>query len=189
MSRGEAEAIVAEASKRARVAIKPLSFFDRSAFTGRHMDTSDYNPHTRPIRRAVNSLLEPNQRTPLESVLFDYVPKPGFDEQNDYFEHLQACWNTLVEYVGQLLCLYDQHAKAYRSGPPSAPEAGAPALARAMARMQAVVARAGALDACLARENLIEPQLAAALRTLVGSLQRGQGCAHGLVGVLEVSKE
>jgi SAM-dependent methyltransferase len=189
MSRGEAEAIVAEAGRRAHASITPLSFFDRSALTGRHMDTSDYNRHARPIRQAVNSLLEPHQRTPLDSVLFEYAPKPGFDEQNGYFEQLGACWNTLIEYVGHLLCLYDEHAKTYRSEPPPVPDTCEPALARAMARMQAVVARAGMLDASLARENLIEPQLAGALRALVASLQCGQGCAHGLVGVLEISKE
>ncbi|MFW6169709.1 MAG: hypothetical protein ACODAD_04400, partial [Planctomycetota bacterium] len=60
MSRQEAEGIIAEASRRAGVAIKPLTFFDRSVFTGRHMDTGDYNPHAQPIRQAVNSLHEAN---------------------------------------------------------------------------------------------------------------------------------
>jgi len=46
-SRQEAEGMVAEAGKRAEVEIKPLEYFDRSVFTGRHMDTADYNPHVR----------------------------------------------------------------------------------------------------------------------------------------------
>ena len=41
-SRQEAEGMVAEAGKRAEVEIKPLEYFDRSVFTGRHMDTADF---------------------------------------------------------------------------------------------------------------------------------------------------
>jgi hypothetical protein len=36
------------------------------------------------------------------------MPKPGFEFINDYFEHLQMCWNTLVLYVDDLLHLYDE---------------------------------------------------------------------------------
>lgn len=41
----------------------------------------------------------------------------------------------------------------------------------------------------LPRENIIEPQLGYALRFLVTRMQRGQGCAHGLVGIFEVKKK
>ena len=113
MSRQEAEAIVDEASKQAGVEIKPLVFFDRSTFTGRHIDTAEYNPHTQPIRQAVNSLHEPNLRTDLSSLLVNYAPKLGFEFINDYFEHLQMCWNTLVQYVGYLLTSYDEEQQSF----------------------------------------------------------------------------
>ncbi len=40
----------------------------------------------------------------------------------------------------------------------------------------------------LPRENIIEPQLGYALRHVVTKLQQGQGCGHGLVGILEIDK-
>lgn len=186
--RQEAEGIVAEASQRAQVEIKPLAFFDRSVFTGRHMDTGDYNPHAQPIRQAVNSLHEANVRTVLSSVLVDYMPKPGFEFINDYFEHLQMSWNTLILYVDELMHSYDIQAKAFSSEPPPIPASYPPALREMMERMRLVVEGVGWLGLGLPRENIIEPQLGYALRYLEMNLQQGLGCGHGFVGVLEVDK-
>jgi SAM-dependent methyltransferase len=188
MSRQEAEAIIAAASKQAGVEIKPLVFFDRSIFTGRHMDTAEYNPHVQSIRQAINSLHEPNQRTDLGTLIINYVPKAGFEFINDYFEHLQMCWNTLVQYVGYLLISYDEAQQSFRTGPPPIPASYPSALREMMARMQRVVEGVGWLGIGLPRENVIEPQLGYALRYLVTEMQQGQGCAHGLVGVFEVEK-
>jgi hypothetical protein len=188
MSRQEAETIIAEASKRAGVEIKPLVFFDRSVFTGRHMDTREYNPHAQPIRQAVNSLHEMNIRTDLSSLIVDYVPKPGFDIINNYFEYIQLCWNTLVQYTISLLEAFDEKQQSFSSELPVIPASAPPALRRMMERMRRVVEGIGWLGTGLPRENIIEPQLGYALRTLVTSLQQGQGCAHGLVGIFEVNK-
>jgi hypothetical protein len=46
----------------------------------------------------------------------------------------------------------------------------------------------GWLGLGLPRENIIEPQLGYALRTLEMKLQRGLGCSHGLVGVFEIHR-
>jgi hypothetical protein len=188
MSRQEAEAIIAEASKRAGIEIKPLVFFDRSVFTGRHMDTKEYNPHTQPIRQAVNSLHEMNIRTDLSSLIVNYVPKPGFDIINNYFEYIQVCWNTLVQYTISLMEAFDEKQQTFSSELPAIPVSAPLALRKMMERMRRVVEGVGWLGTGLPRENIIEPQLGYALRTLVISLQQGQGCAHGLVGILEVNK-
>ena len=188
VSRQEAEEIVNEASKRAGAEIKPLGYFDRSVFTGRHMDTAEYNAHAQPIRQAVNSLHEVNVRTDLGSLLVDYVPKPGFDFLNDYFEHLQVCWNTLVQYVNFLLGAYDEGQRSFRSGLPRVPASYPAALRDVMERMKLIVEGVGWLGIGLPRENIIEPQLGYALRYLMTNLQQGQGCAHGLVGVFEVDR-
>ena len=188
MSRQEVEAIVTEASKRAGVQIKPLVFFDRSTFTGRHMDTAEYNPHVQPIRQAVNSLHEPNLRTDFGSLMVNYVPKPDFKFLNEYFEHLQMCWNTLVQYVGELLESYDDEQQRFSSDLPPIPASYPSALRKMMERMRRVVEGAGWLGIGLPRENIIEPQLGYALWYLVTKLQKGQGCAHGLVGIFEVEK-
>ena len=103
MSRREGERLIGEASDRAGVTIQPLEWFDRSTFTGRHMDTADYNPHAQPIRKVVNSLHEVNRRTNLDALIVNYVPKENFGFLNDYFSRLQMCWNTLVEHVGRLI--------------------------------------------------------------------------------------
>ena len=152
MSRQEAEKVVEKASKRAGVQIKPVTYFDRSIFTGRHMDTAEYNKHAQPIRNAVNSLHEMNLRTDFGSLIIDYVPKPGFDFVNRYLDHLQVCWNTLVRYVWQLITIYDEGQRCFSAKLPEIP-ASYPAPLRDMM-----------------------------------SLQQGQGCAHGLVGIFEVDK-
>ena len=188
ISRQEADGIVAEASQRAGVEIKPLEYFDRSVFTGRHMDTGDYNHHAQPIRQAVNSLHEANLRTDPSSLLIDYVPKEGFEFINDYFEHLQMCWNTLVLYVDELMQNYDVQRQALTAEPPPIPASYPPALREMMERMRLVVEGVGWLSLGLPRENIIEPQLGYALRHLEMKLQQGLGCAHSLVGIFEVNK-
>jgi SAM-dependent methyltransferase len=189
MGRGEAEAIVEQASERAGVEIRPLQYFDRSAFTGRHMDTGEYNAHAQPIRAAVNSLHETNCRTELGSLIVNYVPKEGFEFINDYFERLQMCWNTLVHYVEHLVSVYDENNRSFPVEPPAVPASYPAPLRNMMERMKLVVEGIGWLRYGLPRENIIEPQLGYALRYLVSRLQQGQGCAHGLVGIFEVDKD
>jgi SAM-dependent methyltransferase len=188
MSRPEAEAIVAEASKRAGIEIRPLEWFDRSVFCGRHMDTGEYNPHAQPLRSVINSLHETNVRTELDSLLVNYVPRAGFDFLNEYFEHLQMCWNALVNHVAELMAILDEEKRAYGKDPPPAPISCPAALRDMMDRMRLVVEGTGWLGYGLPRENIIEPQLGYALRYLVCNLQRGQGCGHGLVGIFEVDR-
>jgi hypothetical protein len=55
-------------------------------------------------------------------------------------------------------------------------------------RMKRVVEGTGWYGMGLPRENIIEPQLGYALRHVATKLQQGQGCAHGLIGILEVDK-
>lgn len=188
VSRKEADTIVAKAGEKAGIEIKPLVYFDRSVFTGRHMDTAEYNPYAQPIRQAVNSLHEVNMRTNLTDLLVDYVPRRGFEFLNDYFEHLQMCWNSLVQYVGELVQRYDEKQQRFSVELPVIPESYPPALRDMMERMRQVVEGVGWLGIGLPRENIIEPQLGYALRHLITNLQQGQGCAHGLVGIFEVDK-
>lgn len=188
MSRQEAEHVVSEASREAGVTIRPLQFFDRSVFTGRHMDTTDYNPHAQPIRQAVNSLHEANVRTELSSLLVDYVPRVGFEFLNDYYENLQMCWNTLVLYVDALAHEYDESERRFKSEPPSIPASYPRPLQEAMRKMRGVVEGVGWLETGLPRENIIEPQLGYALRFLMSAMQQGIGGGHGLVGIFEIDK-
>ncbi len=188
MSRQEAEKIIKEASRKAGVQIKISKFFDRSVFTGRHMDTADYNPHAQPIRQAVNSLHEANMRTDLNSLIINYAPKENFDFLNSYYESLQTSWNTLVEYTEDLLFDYDEEKQAFRN-PPAEPPAGYPPVLRAMMeKMKRVVEDTGWFDTGSPRENIIEPQLGYALRHIITNTQQGIGCGHGFVGIIEIDK-
>ena len=188
MSRQEMDNVIGKASKRAGVPIKPLRVFDRSVFTGRHLDTGEYNPHAQPLRQGINSLHEPNLRTTLTHLLVNYMPKEGFEFINDYFEHLQMCWNTLVRYTERLLISYEQDRREFADGTPSIPASYPEPLRKSMTIMKEVVEGVGWLDTGLPRENIIEPQLGYALRRLIMDLQQGQGCGHGLVGIFEIDK-
>jgi len=187
--RQEAEAFAARASEAAGVEIRPLRFFDRSVFTGRHMDTAEYNAGAQPLRASVNALHEANTRTDLNDLLIDYAPKQGFDFLNNYFEHLQVCWNTLVQYTAELLHRYDEKAGGFGQAPPPIPASYPAPLRNIMDRMRRVVDGVGWLGIGLPRENIIEPQLGYALRSLITELQQGRGCGHGLVGIFEVDRQ
>ena len=188
ISRQEVEKVIEKASKRAGVTIKPLTYFDRSIFTGRHMDTAEYNKHTQPIRQAVNSLHEANMRTDLNSLLVDYIPKKEFDFINDHLEHLQVCWNTLIQYTQKLITVYDEQQRNFTENPSEIPASYPAALREMMDRMRLVVEGVGWLGLGLPRENIIEPQLGYALRYLIMNLQQGKGCGHGFSGIFEVDK-
>ena len=90
VSRQEAEAIIAEASRRQAWRSSRSLLRPRRAHGSPH-GHSGYNSHAQPLRQAVNSLHEDNLRTDLSTLLFDYAPKSGFEFINDYFEHLQMC--------------------------------------------------------------------------------------------------
>jgi SAM-dependent methyltransferase len=187
MTPEEVMACAAEASKRAGADIKLRAFHDRSIFTGRHSDTCEYNPHAQPMRTLVNRLHEINYRTDLTDLKIDYVPKPGFDFINSFFNEISMAWNTLVETTEEMLANFDQD-EARIVPPPHIPDSYPPALKEMLGRMAAVVNGVGWLDVGLPRENIIEPQLGYELRNLVSRMQRGIGCSHGLVGIFEVDK-
>jgi hypothetical protein len=189
VSKAEILNITNEASRRAETTVKPLGFFDRSIFVGRHMDTMEYNSFAQSIRQAVNSLHESNTRTELNSLIVNYIPKEGFDFINNYFEHLQMCWNTLVKYTNNLLSLYDEKKGKYVDELPSIPSSYPPVLKNMIERMIKIIEGIGWLNVGLPRENVIEPQLGYALRTIMNSLQKGEGCSHSIVGIFEVDKE
>jgi hypothetical protein len=99
------------------------------------------------------------------------------------------CWNTLVHYVGRLLTSYDHRAERLDGEAPPVPASYPEPLRDMMERMRRVVEGTGWLGVGQPRENIIEPQLGYSLRYLVANLQRGQGCAHGLVGVFEIDRD
>jgi len=186
LTRREVLSIIQSARRRSGVKIRLRQLFDRSVLVGRHIDTGDYNPHAQPMRQQVNSLFEPNIRTDLESLLISYVPKDGFPEANEFYTMFHNSWNALVEYVIALLGHYDR-AKALPRAEIGQHHPRALRIAMAeMRRLIAAVHHSGTGDV---RANIIEPRLGYALRELEIRLQRGIGCGHGLVAILELEKE
>ncbi len=175
MNKETIQNIVNNASEQSAKGLKLLETFDRSVFIGRHMETGDYFSKPQPLRRVMNSLLEPGRRTPLEQAFVEYAPREGFKADNNYFQRIVQCWNSLVQYTLELMS--SQHVF-----PPSGP----PALQRAASTMQQLVQATAILDLEDARANIIEPQLTYLLRGFEAELQEGEGRAHGIVAVMQV---
>lgn len=187
ITRDEILRIIEQAAQKSGVAIKPLTFFDRSVLIGRHMDTGDYNRNCPKIRAPVNSLFEGYLRTDLESLLVDFVPRPGFDYLNNFFEMFFLSCNTLVKYTISLLSKYDSDAGKIDSAPPILPVYPEP-LKDAMETMRRIIEGIGWVRWGDVRANVIEPLLGYSLRKLEMELQPGIGIGHGLVGIFEIQK-
>ena len=185
--RQEVESIIESASKKAGVAIKPLVYFDRSIFIGRHLDTGDYNQNCPKLRGPVNALFEKYVRTDLENLLVDYVPRPGFELLNNFFESFFMSCNALVKYTMSLLYDYDCDAGKLECISEILPYYPKP-LQEAMETMRKVIEGVGWLDWGDVRANLIESVLGFALRKLEMELQPGTGMGHGFVGIFEIRK-
>lgn len=187
VSADEVRRIVGDAARESGAELRIRRLFDRSVFVGRHMDTAEYNRNCPAIREVVNSLLEPNTRTDLGSLVIDYSPRDGFVELNAFFEGFTMCWNTLVRRTMKFLAEFDDtssdgkdlNLEMYTFYPEP--------LKVALKTMKRVIDVTGRLPGDT-RANIIEPQLAYALRRLEMEMQPGAGTGHGLVAILEIRK-
>lgn len=187
MNQDEITGIINRAAVDAKADIRPLGFYDRSIFIGRHLETGDYNVNCPKLRTAVNSLFEGYLRTDLSTLLTDYVRRPQFDRLNDFFEMFFMCCNTLVEYTMELLNEFNTSKKISKdigSISSSYPNA----LKEAMDTMRRVVEGVGWVEWGDVRANVIEPHLGYSLRKLEMELQARFGVGHSLIGIFEVRK-
>lgn len=184
----EIMAMIREAEEVCGINIKPVIFFDRSILIGRHMDTRDYNENCPKMRFVVNSLLEGYQRTDLESLLVDHIPRPGFEHLNNFFEMFFMSCNALVEYTISLLSEYDDESGTFSAVPDVLPFYPDP-LKESMNSIRRVIEGAGWLKWGDVRANVIESQLGYCLRKMEMDLQTGKGMGHGLVGIFEIQKQ
>lgn len=178
MTRAEARRVVERAGARSSINLVIEQFSDRSLCIGRHMETQHYNQHARPLRRAVNSLLEPGVRTELGDLRWEYHPREGFAEQNRYLADLAGLWNGLVDFTTRLL-------EALDAGRDPQQVAVSPGLTAMAGSLQQAAAVAGKM-APDARAWLVERQLALSLRQLEISWQPGEGLGHGFMGIIRV---
>lgn len=187
MTQDEIMNIIHQAADMAGVKAVPVSFYDRSIFVGRHLETGDYNRHCPPMRTRVNSLFETYMRTDLSTIKFDYIPRPGFDHLNNFFEMFFMSCNTLVDYTIELLSRYDSQSGSMVSEPEIKPFLPEP-LKQVMQTMRKVVEGVGSLRYGEVRANVIEPQLGYALRELEIKLQPGTGVGHSIAGIFRIEK-
>ena len=184
MTKEEIMGIVQQAASASGTEIVPLTFFNRSVFVGRHMDTGDYNKHCPKLRSTVNSLFEKGRRTDLDSLIVNYVPARGFDELNAFFVHFfQAC-NSLVTYTKALL----EAADSDNAADPATGGSILDPLEKARHTMRCFVDSLRSIDWCDVRANFVEPMLGYQLRLLEMELQKCYGTGHGLIGVFEIRK-
>jgi SAM-dependent methyltransferase len=186
ISQKEVMHIIQEASKQSGTEIKLKKLFDRSIFVGRHMDTAEYNHYCPPVRSIINSLLEPNLRTHLTPLIIDYVPKKGYTNLNHFFEGFSMCWNRLVKHTIDFLSNFQKGAMKENNLSEMYTFYPEP-LKNAVKTIKNVIMATGTLPGD-SRANIIEPQLAYALRKLEMDMQSGLGIGHGLVGILEIKK-
>ena len=187
LNKEEIMRVVQRAAAESGTTIRPLTFFDRSIYIGRHMDTGDYNKNCPKLRQAVNSLFEGYLRTDLESLLVDHVPRTGFDHLNNFFEMFFMSCNALIQYTISLLRDYDSEAGKFQAVPEVLPYYPDP-LKEAMHTMRRVIEGVGWLSWGDVRANVIEPHLGYSLRKLEMELQPGTGVGHGLIGIFELRK-
>lgn len=182
ISPAEIRKIVAAAGAEAGVELKEACFFDRSLFVGRHMETSQYNPYALPLRGRVNSLFEPQVRTPLEELIISYHPEEGYPELNAFFEKFTFGWNSLVYLT--------QQALAGEAALLSKEEENYPLEVVAKIKgLQKLIRATGGLTGIDPRASIVEPQLAYALRNLEREYQQGLGAGHGLGAVFIVGRK
>lgn len=162
---------------------RSLTFIDRSVLVGRHMDTASFNAGVRPLRRAVNALFEFNQISTPEDLRADPLPSTGDPAADTFFADYVRAWNALADWFGRLIS-GDQPQQAA-----DLCAAGGPVPAVLHEGMEALVEQSKRLawfNPGDPEANLLQPQFGLLLRQLEFHMQRGLGCGHGLLAVLEL---
>ena len=160
-----------------------LQKFDRSIFVSRHIDTKEYNSNLKPIRRVVNQLHQDYMRTDLEQLLWEpgQIPMHSDPRVNNFFQQLMTSWNRVIQFTQARLHgnISLVHTTEWDTLPGP--------LQFALMTMDRVINNAEWMWFGDPRANIIEPQLGYTLRSLERNLQRGLGCGHGFLVILEVS--
>ncbi len=156
-------------------------FFDRSVFIGRHMDTGDYNKHSKIMRQTVNSLFERSQRTDLTELLIDYHPHEQLQRENAFFQHAFGAWNYVIAQCAMMIYGENRTPEINLENPPEIAQ-------KTVDRFRGMVEHLECFYTDDVRADVLEMQLGFLLRDLEAALQRGNGNSHGLVGIFQVKK-
>jgi hypothetical protein len=183
VSRAELDYMIGKASELSGATFEVLEVFDRSTFVGRHIDTGEYNDNPMPVRALVNSLFEPQLRTPLDELRLKIRPREGFDDLNDHYNRLVTIWNEVIEcgsrIMNALAGTYNRNAIVEGISQETRPWAEKLADAGEFAQ---------SISEGDPRADFVEPQIGYALRSVEQTVQQGTGCAHGIGAVLRIRK-
>ncbi len=160
-----------------------LTLVDRSVLVGRHVDTGIFHPGVKPLRRAVNAMFEFNQRSDAIDLEADRLTATGDAEADGFFVDFVSAWNVLVHWFDDL----GAGRQPIRAADLCA--AGGPIPLALLTGMEALAEQARRLawfDPGDPEANLLQPQFGLLLRQLEFHAQRGLGCGHGLLAVLEL---
>lgn len=177
----ELDRLVREAGRKAGRRLSILEKMDCSILVGRHVDTAEYNPGLKPWRRMVNSLHQDYARTDLGRLTVPEEVAGRNPAVSPFLRELIFCWNSLIEFTRRRMerpvnLLDDARWSHYP-----------PALQFAIMGMDRIIADAQWMHYGDPRANYIEPQLGYMLRSLEYGLQRGLGCGHAIIVVLQVA--
>jgi SAM-dependent methyltransferase len=164
--------------------LRKLTLCDRSVLVGRHMDTACFDPQVRPVRREVNTLFEFNTAARLDLLSVPSIPTSGDLAVDAFFRDFTRAWDAVVSWFGDLLGGGRARSPAELCG------ADGPVPAVLQQGMQSIAETARHLawfDPGDPEANLLQPQLGLVLRQLEYHMQRGLGCGHGLLAVLQLS--
>ncbi len=171
-----------------RKRLRLRNIFDRSLCSGRHIATGEYNGNPQQIRKGLNELYVNCLRTDLSKIYFDYRPRKGHDEQNEFFTEFAESWNTLISFTEEA-CARIEGGKKTAVMPDAYTQTGLPELTeKLIASLSVFFEQAAGLEHEDVRANIIEPRLAFVLRELEYGFQRAGGYGHGLCAVFEVSE-
>ena len=164
-----------------------IRMVDRSILVGRHMDTSQFNGTAPSLRRAVNSLFDLQYRTCPTALRSTFKPPAHAPAEIARFHELyRNAWNGLVDVF---------HACFADTG--NAPEVLAqverendlpPSVRESLEGLVQQASGIGWLKVGDPRSQALEPQFGLILRQLEFLMQRGLGCGHGLMAVLELER-
>ena len=165
------------------VKVEVLRKYDRSLLVGRHFDTRAYNPTLQSMRRTVNRLHEDYRRTDIGQLRVDIDASDHPDpDAAALFSELIGSWNILVDFFERRLrndiTLVEMDGWENFAAP----------LQFALMTVDRMINNTAWMWYGDPRANVIEPQLGYALRSLEHDLQRGLGCGHGLLVVLQIDK-
>jgi SAM-dependent methyltransferase len=163
--------------------LRDLTLCDRSVLVGRHMDTGCFDPEVRPVRREVNTLFEFNTAARLDLLSVPPMPASGDLTVDAFFRDYSRAWDAVVSWFSNLI------NGIQAPSPEDLCRAGGPVPIVLQQGMQAIAETARHLawfDPGDPEANLLQPQLGLLLRQLEYHLQRGLGCGHGLLAVLQL---